>query len=69
MIVKVTLKEVTIEHENVSELQKDDVKVFGDNKGNNIITISFTYFKTLEKVFTLVRKGLENFKDDFEFKM
>lgn len=69
MKVKVTLPNITIEHKNVAELQSGDVKVFGDSKGNNIVVISFAYFRTLEKIFKLVRKGLDDFDGDFEFEV
>lgn len=63
MKVKVTLSEIVIEQDNV-DIQKEDIKI-EDTK----VIISFAYFRELETIFEKIRKGLEDFNGDFEFRL
>ena len=61
MRVKVDLHQVVIDQEDIN-IQEGDVKI-----ENKQLKISFAYFKELEEIFKLVRKGLDDFTGDFEF--
>ena len=62
MRIKVDLNNVTIDQENTA-IQTGDIRIEGTK-----IIIGFPYFIELEKIFGLVRKGFEDFKNDFEFR-
>lgn len=62
MKVKVTLKEIVIDQEDIA-IQESDLKI-----EDTRIILSYGFFVELEEIFKNIRKGCEAFKGSFEFR-